>query len=59
MKCCILAKFIVHFLDGEKFGQKMLEKMGWTSGKGLGANEQGITEHVRVSVKNDKSGKNL
>ena len=42
--------------DGEKFGQKMLEKMGWTSGKGLGANEQGMTEHVRVSVKNDKSG---
>lgn len=31
--------------------------MGWTSGKGLGANEQGITEHVRVSVKNDTTGK--
>lgn len=39
-----------------KFGQKMLEKMGWTSGKGLGANEQGITEHVRVLVKNDTTG---
>lgn len=42
--------------DSNKFGQKMLEKMGWTSGKGLGANEQGITEHVRVSVKNDTTG---
>nr|XP_003704274.1 PREDICTED: G patch domain-containing protein 4 isoform X1 [Megachile rotundata] len=42
--------------DGNKFGQKMLEKMGWSNGKGLGANEQGMTEHVRVSVKNDKSG---
>ncbi|XP_050591695.1 putative histone-lysine N-methyltransferase 1 isoform X1 [Bombus affinis] len=42
--------------DSNKFGQKMLEKMGWTSGKGLGANEQGITEHVRVSIKNDTTG---
>ncbi|XP_078053748.1 uncharacterized protein LOC144479107 [Augochlora pura] len=42
--------------DPNKFGQKMLEKMGWTSGKGLGANEQGIIEHVRVSLKNDTSG---
>lgn len=42
--------------DSNKFGQKMLEKMGWTSGKGLGANEQGITEHVRVSVKNNTTG---
>nr|XP_033328537.1 G patch domain-containing protein 4-like [Megalopta genalis]XP_033328708.1 G patch domain-containing protein 4-like [Megalopta genalis] len=42
--------------DPNKFGQKMLEKMGWTSGKGLGANEQGMTKHVRVSLKNDTSG---
>ncbi|XP_017757766.1 PREDICTED: putative histone-lysine N-methyltransferase 1 [Eufriesea mexicana] len=42
--------------DSSKFGQRMLEKMGWTSGKGLGANEQGITEHVRVSLKNDMAG---
>ena len=35
----------------------MLEKMGWTNGKGLGVNEQGITEHVRVSFKNDTAGK--
>ncbi|XP_014474939.1 PREDICTED: uncharacterized protein LOC106744564 isoform X2 [Dinoponera quadriceps] len=35
--------------DNDKIGQKMLEKMGWTSGKGLGVNEQGITEHIRVN----------
>ncbi|XP_046616723.1 uncharacterized protein LOC124303499 [Neodiprion virginianus] len=42
--------------DSTKFGQKMLEKMGWSSGKGLGANEQGMTEHVKVCYKNDQSG---
>ncbi|XP_060533676.1 G patch domain-containing protein 4 [Cylas formicarius] len=42
--------------DTNKFGQKMLEKMGWTSGKGLGAKENGITEHVKVAYKNDSQG---
>ncbi|XP_058795312.1 uncharacterized protein LOC131666552 [Phymastichus coffea] len=42
--------------DPNKFGQKMLEKMGWSVGKGLGVNEQGMTEHVRVKVKNDQVG---
>ncbi|EFN76107.1 Pin2-interacting protein X1 [Harpegnathos saltator] len=41
--------------DNDKIGQKMLEKMGWTSGKGLGINEQGITEHVRVNKRNPES----
>lgn len=35
----------------------MLEKMGWSSGKGLGAKEQGMTEHVHVRLKNDQAGK--
>ncbi|NWT17303.1 PINX1 inhibitor, partial [Vireo altiloquus] len=42
--------------DDSKFGQKMLEKMGWTKGKGLGAQEQGNPEHIRVKVKNDVLG---
>lgn len=42
--------------DSNKFGQKMLEKFGWTSGKGLGANEQGMVEHVRVKFKDDSGG---
>ncbi|XP_051170669.1 putative histone-lysine N-methyltransferase 1 [Leptopilina boulardi] len=42
--------------DSNKFGQKMLEKMGWSSGKGLGAQEQGMTEHVRVKYKDDQAG---
>lgn len=43
-------------VDSNKFGQKLLEKMGWTKGKGLGANEDGMTEHIRVSHKNDSKG---
>ncbi|VEN48875.1 unnamed protein product [Callosobruchus maculatus] len=42
--------------DSNKFGQKLLEKMGWKHGKGLGAKEDGITEHVKVSYKNDSKG---
>uniref|UniRef100_A0ACB8G8T4 PIN2/TERF1-interacting telomerase inhibitor 1 n=1 Tax=Sphaerodactylus townsendi TaxID=933632 RepID=A0ACB8G8T4_9SAUR len=42
--------------DESKFGQKMLEKMGWSKGKGLGAQEQGNTEHIRVHVKNNNLG---
>lgn len=34
----------------------MLEKMGWSKGKGLGAQEQGNTEHIKVHVKNNSLG---
>lgn len=42
--------------DTSKFGSKMLEKMGWTQGKGLGANEDGRTEHVKVRKKTGLRG---
>ncbi|XP_070158672.1 DNA ligase 1 [Polyergus mexicanus] len=42
--------------DSNKFGQRMLEKMGWTKGKGLGINEQGITEYLNVPYKKDTAG---
>ncbi|XP_069341181.1 PIN2/TERF1-interacting telomerase inhibitor 1 [Eulemur rufifrons] len=42
--------------DDSKFGQRMLEKMGWSKGKGLGAQEQGATDHIRVQVKNNHLG---
>ncbi|KAK1117209.1 hypothetical protein K0M31_016906 [Melipona bicolor] len=42
--------------DSNKYGQRMLEKMGWTSGKGLGVNEQGITKHIHLPLKDDTTG---
>ena len=44
------------FTDDSKFGQKLMEKMGWQKGKGLGAQENGRLEHVAVSVKQDTRG---
>ncbi|XP_017777466.1 PREDICTED: PIN2/TERF1-interacting telomerase inhibitor 1-like [Nicrophorus vespilloides] len=42
--------------DESKFGQKMLEKMGWSKGKGLGSKLDGMVDHVKVSYKNDSKG---
>ncbi|EDW74250.1 uncharacterized protein Dwil_GK21829 [Drosophila willistoni] len=42
--------------DDNRFGTKMLEKMGWSKGHGLGANLDGQQEFVRVRFKNDAEG---
>lgn len=42
--------------DDSKFGQKMLERMGWSKGEGLGRSGQGSTDHIKVRVKNDSYG---
>lgn len=34
--------------DSDKFGQKMLERMGWSEGSGLGKNGDGITAPIKV-----------
>lgn len=44
------------FLDPNKLGQKLLESMGWEKGKGLGKDENGIKEHIRVDFKLDNKG---
>lgn len=42
--------------DTSRFGYQMLMKMGWKQGAGLGKNEQGQAEHVKVSVREDNLG---
>jgi len=42
--------------DTSRFGFKMMEKMGWSPGKGLGVNEDGETKSLPVKVKEDNKG---
>ncbi|ESP04694.1 hypothetical protein LOTGIDRAFT_68637, partial [Lottia gigantea] len=42
--------------DDSKFGQKLMEKYGWSKGKGLGANEDGRVENVGIKMKSDNKG---
>ncbi|PRP87265.1 hypothetical protein PROFUN_01527 [Planoprotostelium fungivorum] len=38
------------------FGFKMMQKMGWTEGKGLGAKEDGTTSHIKVKKNLENQG---
>jgi len=42
--------------DENKFGQKLLEKMGWKKGSGLGKDGQGDPEVIKVAIRSDKKG---
>ena len=44
------------FVDKQKFGQRMLESMGWQEGQGLGKDQTGITESIKPSFKFDNKG---
>jgi hypothetical protein len=48
--------FFILYSDGNKFGKRMLEKMGWQSGVGLGKNEDGRTEHIDMKFKANLKG---
>lgn len=41
---------------GMKFAEEQLLKHGWTQGKGLGRKEDGITQALRVTLKQDTRG---
>ncbi|XP_053461801.1 G patch domain-containing protein 4 [Nycticebus coucang] len=41
---------------GMKFAEQQLLKHGWTQGKGLGRKENGITQALRVTLKQDTHG---
>ena len=38
------------------FGRRMLAKFGWTEGKGLGRQENGMVDHIRVKQRADQLG---
>ncbi len=38
------------------YGQRMLEKMGWEKGQGLGSNNDGMVEAIEVKKKEDTLG---
>jgi len=42
--------------DESKFGQKLMEKMGWEKGKGLGAKGDGMTQHISLKLKDNNKG---
>ncbi|QDZ25222.1 hypothetical protein HOP50_16g77680 [Chloropicon primus] len=43
-------------VEKSSFAYKMMNKLGWSEGRGLGANEQGITSHIRAKKKDDNEG---
>jgi hypothetical protein len=46
----------LEYIDTNKFGQRMLEKMGWTEGSGLGANRQGAPDAVKIDANYSRKG---
>jgi Pin2-interacting protein X1 len=42
--------------DKSAFGYRMMEKMGWAAGKGLGKKEDGMVAHVKVKKRADAQG---
>lgn len=45
--------------DSDKFGKKMMEKMGWSEGKGLGVRLDGEQSSIKVSAKGKTSNQGL
>jgi len=42
--------------DDEKFGKKLMVKMGWSEGKGLGLNEQGMSNNLKLKANHTAKG---
>ena len=42
--------------DTSNFGFRMLQKMGWGEGKGLGKNEDGMSAHIKMKKRGEHVG---
>lgn len=49
---------LLYSSDTSRFGYQLMTKMGWESGKGLGARESGQTSHIKASKRRNNLGKN-
>lgn len=43
----------------DNVGKKLLQRMGWTDGKGIGKMEQGSADNIKLKVNYTNSGKFL
>jgi Pin2-interacting protein X1 len=46
----------VQFLDDSSFGSKMMAKMGWNKGSGLGKDQHGSVDFIQIRYKNNANG---
>lgn len=44
------------WVNEKGFGFKMMQKMGWCEGKGLGKGEDGMTQHIKLKKKDNNLG---
>ena len=51
--------FYTHYADEDNIGSKLMSQMGWEKGKGLGLNEQGSKDPVKVRQNMESRGRPL
>jgi Pin2-interacting protein X1 len=55
-KICLDPQNLAWKNDTNKFGHKMLQNMGWNEGQGLGLNNQGMTENIKLKANYTQKG---
>ncbi len=53
---CLDKTLVFKELPQDNIGHKILEKLGWVKGDGLGVENNGITTPISITVKNNKRG---